>query len=58
MVGPVASVLEGRSGGIVTVLLPIPVASAYDYRGPAGMIVKEGQYVRVPLGARAVPGVV
>ena len=58
MVGLVASVLEGRSGEIVSVLLPIPVTSAYDYRVPAGMAVKKGHYVRVPLGARAVPGVV
>lgn len=58
MAGPVASVLEGRAGEIVSVLLPIPVARAYDYRVPPGMIVKEGQYVRVPLGARTVLGVV
>ena len=58
MAGPVASVLEGRAGEVVSVLLPIPVARGYDYRVPAGMIVQVGQYVRVPLGARAVPGVV
>ena len=58
MAGSVASVLEGGAGEIVSVLLPIPVARPYDYRVPAGMIVKKGQYVRVPLGARAVPGVV
>ena len=58
MAETVASLLRGGPGETVSVLLPIPLAGAYDYRVPAGMFVEEGQYVRVPLGARVVSGVV
>ena len=40
------------------VLIPLPVAGAYDYRVPEGMELAPGRFVRVPLGAREVTGVV
>ena len=44
--------------GRVRVLLPLPLADAYDYRVPAGLALGEGDFVRVPLGGRVVTGVV
>ncbi|MCB9989548.1 MAG: primosomal protein N' [Rhodospirillales bacterium] len=43
---------------IVSVLVPYPVDKAYSYGVPEGMTVQSGDYVTVPLGGRAVPGVV
>ncbi len=43
---------------IKSVLVPYPVDRPYDYGVPAGMSVADGDYVIVPLGSRAVPGVV
>ena len=40
------------------VLLPLPLAGAYDYRVPEGMALAEGQFVAVPLGRREAVGVV
>ena len=40
------------------VLIPLPVAGAYDYRVPEGMELAPGRFVRVPLGVREVTGVV
>ena len=40
------------------VLVPLPVAGAYDYRVPEGMELTPGRFVRVPLGVREVTGVV
>ncbi|MCB9946936.1 MAG: primosomal protein N' [Rhodospirillaceae bacterium] len=40
------------------VLLPLPLAGAYDYALPAGLAVADGDYVIVPLGNREVMGVV
>ena len=40
------------------VLIPLPVAGAYDYRVPEGMDLAPGRFVRVPLGVREVTGVV
>ena len=40
------------------VLVPLPVAGAYDYRVPEGMELAPGRFVRVPLGVREVTGVV
>ncbi|TAN49227.1 MAG: primosomal protein N', partial [Rhodospirillales bacterium] len=42
----------------VSVLLPLPLAGAYDYAVPQGVDVRPGQYVRVPLGNRYLVGVV
>jgi primosomal protein N' (replication factor Y) len=44
--------------GRASVLLPLPLDGAYDYRVPDGMAVEPGSFVRVPLGARSVPAVV
>ena len=42
----------------VSVLLPLPLVGAYDYRVTNGMRVAIGDFVRVPLGRRRVAGVV
>lgn len=42
----------------VSVLLPLPLAGAYDYRVTNGMRVGLGDFVRVPLGRRRLAGVV
>ncbi len=36
----------------VKVLLPLPLADAYDYRVPGDMAVAPGHFVLVPLGKR------
>ena len=41
-----------------SVLLPLPLKEAYDYAIPAGMQVRPGDYVTVPLGPRRMAGVV
>lgn len=45
-------------GERVAVLLPLPLASAYDYRVPDEVILQRGDYVDVPLGPRIARGVV
>ena len=42
----------------VSVLLPLPLAGAYDYRVPATISVAPGDFVTVPLGGRILAGVV
>src|SRR5579862_3542816 len=42
----------------VSVLLPLPLAGAYDYRVPSGINVTPGDFVAVPLGRRKLAGVV
>ena len=42
----------------VSVLLPLPLEGAYDYRAPEGMVLAPGDFVAVPLGSRAQIGVV
>jgi primosomal protein N' (replication factor Y) len=42
----------------VQVLLPLPLAGAYDYRVPEGMTLQQGDFVVVPLGRREELGVV
>ncbi len=42
----------------VAVLLPLPLAGAYDYLVPEGLAVAPGDFVRVPLGSRSLAGVV
>ncbi len=46
------------TGERVRVLLPLPLAGAYDYAVPAGLRLEPGAFVRVPLGSREVLGVV
>ena len=45
------------SEAVVDVLAPVAVDTAYSYRAPAGMKLKPGAFVRMPLGARLVTGV-
>src|SRR5262245_26775280 len=42
----------------IGVLLPLPLAGAYDYLVPDGLDVEPGDFVEVPLGSRSVLGVV
>ncbi len=41
-----------RPGDRVSVLLPRPLAGAYEYRVPDGLAAEPGDFVVVPLGAR------
>lgn len=41
-----------------SILLPLPLAGAYDYLVPDGMVLHTGDYVAVPLGTRERIGVV
>jgi primosomal protein N' (replication factor Y) len=43
---------------VLSVLLPLPLAGAYDYRAPAEMRLQPGDFVIVPLGRREAVGVV
>jgi primosomal protein N' (replication factor Y) (superfamily II helicase) len=43
---------------IADVLLPLALPQAYSYKVPTGMVLVAGDYVEVPLGPRAVIGVV
>lgn len=45
-------------GETVSVLLPLPLSGAYDYRVPKGAIRRAGEFVAVPLGRRHAIGVV
>jgi len=47
-----------RQDSRVAVLLPLPLAGAYDYLAPPGLDLAPGDIVRVPLGRREVAGVV
>ena len=42
----------------VPVLMPLPLAGAYDYAVPASMALRPGEFVSVPLNHREVVGVV
>ena len=42
----------------VSVLLPLPLAGAYDYSVPHELNVSAGDFVAVPLGKRQLAGVV
>ena len=44
--------------GTVSVLIPLALPKPYDYKVPAGMIVRLGDYVVVPLGPQELLGVV
>jgi primosomal protein N' (replication factor Y) len=60
--GPQASVAqflaESATPRTVRILLPLPLADAYDYSVPEGLSVAPGQFVIVPLGQRETLGVV
>ncbi|MBL8567305.1 MAG: primosomal protein N' [Hyphomicrobiaceae bacterium] len=45
-------------GERVSVLLPLPLAGAYDYVVPEGLTLHPGEFVVVPLGPREILGVV
>ena len=49
---------EFPPGRRVAVLLPLPLAGAYDYIVAEGMTLRAGDFVRVPLGGRHAVGVV
>jgi primosomal protein N' (replication factor Y) len=42
----------------VSVLLPLPLAGAYDYLAPRELALKPGDFVAAPLGGNTYPGVV
>ncbi|MBT6093497.1 MAG: primosomal protein N' [Rhodospirillaceae bacterium] len=50
--------LSFAPGALVSVRLPLPLSEAYDYKVPADLHLKRGDFVRVPLGNRQVSGVV
>lgn len=45
-------------GERVRVLLPLPLAEAYEYRVHADLTLKLGDFVEVPLGRRVLTGIV
>ncbi|MGY9014567.1 MAG: primosomal protein N' [Rhodospirillales bacterium] len=53
-----ATPIEYEPGSQVSILLPLPLAGAYDYRVPDGLVLHDGDVVLAPLGARKSPGVV
>jgi len=50
--------LKPNAARRVSVLLPLPLGTAYDYRQPADMALTPGDFVAVPLGRRQTVGVV
>ncbi len=55
---PDSGASSNTPASVVAVLLPLPLAGAYDYAVPADLAVAEGDFVVVPLGPRQVIGVV
>ncbi|MBT3905753.1 MAG: primosomal protein N' [Rhodospirillales bacterium] len=53
-----ATPTEYGPGERVSVLLPLPLAGAYDYRVPESLVLHNGDIVLAPLGVRRCPGVV
>ncbi|MGY6710008.1 MAG: primosomal protein N' [Rhizobiaceae bacterium] len=49
---------DSETPPIVPVLVPMPAERPYSYAVPAGMAVRPGSIVRVPLGPREVAGIV
>jgi len=49
---------SSSAGRRASVLLPLPLTGAYDYRVPDGQALVPGDYVEVPLGPRRLVGVV
>jgi hypothetical protein len=56
--GPGPAETPATALGTVAVLLPLPLADAYDYRVPQDMALAPGDFVSVPLGKRQLAGVV
>ncbi len=56
--GASSAAVRAEAADRVSILLPLPLAGAYDYGVPAGMRVAPGDFVIVPLGRRSVIGVV
>ena len=54
----IATSTEYGPGEQVSVLLPLPLAGAYDYRVPESLVLHDGDIVLAPLGVRRCPGVV
>ena len=52
-----ASIQAMGGGERVSVLLPLPLAGAYDYVVPEGLTLRAGEFVIVPLGPREILGV-
>ncbi|SEG32153.1 primosomal protein N' [Bosea lathyri] len=50
--------IELEEGGTVDVLIPLGLDQAYSYAVPAGLVLKLGDVVQVPLGPRETTGVV
>ncbi|MDA1132506.1 MAG: primosomal protein N', partial [Proteobacteria bacterium] len=53
-----AADLQANDRTRVSVLLPLPLAGAYDYRADRDLGLDDGDFVAVPLGSREVVGVV
>src|ERR1700680_1025392 len=49
---------SARDDDRVSVLLPLPLAGAYDYLAPREMALKLGDFVSLPLGSNEILGVV
>lgn len=56
--GPAEAPAARVDNGTVSVLLPLPLGDAYDYRVPPEMALAPGDFVAVPLGKRVIAGVV
>lgn len=55
---PLFDLISPNARPRVKVLLPLPLADAYDYGVPDGLALAPGDFVEVPLGARRAIGVV
>src|SRR5262249_7225908 len=53
-----SSTAQHATASIVDVLVPVALDQSYSYRVPAGLELKPGDLVSVPLGAREATGVV
>ncbi len=53
-----SALLRAPEAARCAVLLPLPLAGAYDYAVPSGLRLAAGDLVRVPLGSRELVGVV
>ena len=56
--GASSAAVQAEVADRVSVLLPLPLAGAYDYAVPQELRVEPGDFVVAPLGRRSVLGVV
>jgi len=56
--GASSAAVQAQEADRVAVLLPLPLAGAYDYAVPDALRVGPGDFVIAPLGSRSVIGVV